>query len=557
VELQTGTDASSFAKKLNSWQRNHFTIPYQKQFGKEVQYFDFNKLNWYIRPLAECHYSAAEPWGHYTNLTHIYVLLTIALVILMTTIFNYILLAISSSHKRHQEFSIKKILGANKVSLAIQFWIEAQIILLSSSLLGLITSHLISPFLSSLTGTEFRLTYLSWTDIFIIVLLFSLLLSIVASIYPSLLIMKLNPAVSIKRNGTFKMNPSFGRIMTVFQFTSSIILICCALAINLQVNYVTTYNLGFLKDGIVMVKNQSFDLNFIKKADAHFKEFARRSRYISLYSPINGSLTGDFALKNVVSINDKEQAVTEIQVGLDYFNMLSIPFIGGRSFSSSFTTDTSTSRPVSVVNESLFKLLGKDARIGVFNKELGSTVIGVTRDYRFDKLSENIQPLEHRLVNGYVEYYMFKYQGNTIREAIAGLKNEWQSLTELYPFEYTFMDESIASMYQEEQRSRKLIQYACLFAALIACMGLFGLSSVTVGNHKKDIAIQRVFTPGGAIHTDSNANCLYFAYPLATGVHCPNLFGTIRFPDCCGGCPCDSYPFNLLFHLISSSVKSH
>jgi putative ABC transport system permease protein len=113
------------------------------------------------------------------------------------------------------------------------------------------------------------------------------------------------------------------------------------------------------------------------------------------------------------------------------------------------------------------------------------------KDYHFETLSKQIEPEEHVLGNNYEMIFLFKIKPGHMPQAITEIGREWKSITD-YPFEYTFLDETIAKMYEADQRWEKTIQYSSLFAIFIACMGLFGLSAINAINRTKEIGIRKV-----------------------------------------------------------------
>jgi len=136
--------------------------------------------------------------------------------------------------------------------------------------------------------------------------------------------------------------------------------------------------------------------------------------------------------------------------------------------------------------------LGKEAKLGVYNETIRSTIIGVVKDYHFETLSKKIEPEQHVLARGYVGSFLFKIKPGQMQHAIAGIKKEWKEITGNYPFEYSFLDRDIAKMYEADIRGQKTIQASCFFAILIACMGLFGLSAINAANRTKEIGIRKV-----------------------------------------------------------------
>ena len=176
--------------------------------------------------------------------------------------------------------------------------------------------------------------------------------------------------------------------------------------------------------------------------------------------------------------------------------MLGLTFVQGRPFSRDFASDTSSKIRPSIVNETLFNLLGKNAKLGVYNEAIRSTIIGVVKDYHFESLSKKIEPEQHVLAKSYESTFLFKIRAGKTKETIARIEKEWKQITSNYPFDYTFLDESIAQMYKPEMQWQEIIRTSCLFAIFIACLGLFGLSAINAVNRTREIGIRKVLGAG-------------------------------------------------------------
>jgi putative ABC transport system permease protein len=128
----------------------------------------------------------------------------------------------------------------------------------------------------------------------------------------------------------------------------------------------------------------------------------------------------------------------------------------------------------------------------VYDTSISQTIIGVVKDYNFESLSKKIEPEVHRLTRGWAGDFLFRVRAGKVPGTIAALGAEWKRITNNYPFEYSFLDESIARMYAADQRWQKAMTASCGFAILISCMGLFGLAAINVVNRTKEIGIRKV-----------------------------------------------------------------
>src|ERR1700722_2436899 len=490
IELNPGVDAAQFENKMNEWVKKYFVAPFVSDFGKYYKDYDFGKYRWHLRPLADCHYNVSNPWGHYTDAKNIYQLVCLVIIILLIASLNYILLTISNAAARAQEVGVRKAMGANRRKIILQFWVETQIIVIIAVIVGLLLSQLLIPLFNAAINTQLNFRDISWKEILSAAVILSFLLGIIAGYYPALMISKMKPVSILKSFQTFKINPRFSKVLVVLQYTACVVFMISAFVINKQMQFINNKDLGFDKEQIVMINNPVFDFDFSKRLRERLSDFAKTQPFILQFSAMNGRIDGA-GNHNSFKLNGEDKWLTQMQIDYNYFKILGLHFVMGRPFSESITSDTSRVVRASVVNETLFNMLGKDAKLGVYNEAIRSTIIGVVKDYHFASLTQKIEPEQHVLGKFYFTY-LFKIKAGQMQPAIAKIEKEWKTITNNYPFEYTFLDQTIAKMYEADTRWQKTIQASCFFAILIACMGLFGLSAINAINRRKEMGIRKV-----------------------------------------------------------------
>lgn len=493
IELADDANVLQFEKKLNVWVKSYFA-DYFKAFtdaGANIKTEDINKFRWYLRPLANCHYNVSNPWGHYTNEKNIYQLACLVIIILFIASLNYILLAVSNASSRSQEVGVRKVMGANRRAIIMQFWIETQVVVILSVLAGLLLANILLPLFNYVMNTQLNFSYFSIKEIALASVLLTLILGILAGYYPALLISKMKPVTIIKSFQTFKVNPSFSRILVITQYTACVVLMIAAFVITKQMQYISNKDLGYDKEQILMVENPTWDDAFTKKVHERLSTFVQSVPAILQFSGMNGSLDGSGNTSGF-KVNDEQKFLKQLTVDYNYFEMLGLKFVNGRPFSKDISSDSSTAVRSCVVNETLFDMLGKTAKLGEYNEPIDARIIGVVKDHNFESLSQKIQPQQYRLAGKYIGSFMFKIKRGETQETLAKIEKEWKDITQNYPFEYTFLDQTIAKMYESEMRWQNVIQASCFFAVFIACMGLFGLSAINAMNRTKEIGIRKV-----------------------------------------------------------------
>lgn len=486
AELAGGVSVPAFEKQLLPWIRSYFN-----EYYSDFDVKDRESFHWHFRPLAEAHYNASGDWGHYTSSRNIYQLACLVLVILLIASLNYVLLTVSNAAARSQEVGVRKVMGAGKRGIILQFWVETQVIVVIAVVIGLSLALILLPFFNQIMGEELRFADLPGWETGLTAVVLSIGLGLLAGYYPALLLSRMRAVSVIKSFRTFKVNPRFSRILVVVQYTACIVLMMAAFVIDRQMRYVSNKDLGFDKEQVLLVENPSYDGDFTRRVRERLGAFAQTDPDIVGYAGMAGSLDGG-GNDNGFKLNGDQYWLRQVSVDYNYFNFLGLKFVQGRPFSPDIRMDTSAKIRPSVINETLFKLLGKDAQLGVYNKTIRSTIIGVVKDYHFESLSKTIMPEQHVLLGGYQRYFMFKVRAGKTREVVERLGKEWRQITGSYPFDYTFLDEAVAAMYKPEMRWQSAIRNASLFAIFISCLGLFGLSAINAANRTKEIGIRKV-----------------------------------------------------------------
>jgi putative ABC transport system permease protein len=485
LELKNGVSPSAFEAKLNGWMKGYFA-DYINMFQGDAKH-----THWYLRPLVDCHYVLAGGWGHYTDKKSLYQLACLVIIILLIASLNYVLLTISRASARSQEVGIRKVMGANRKSVVIQFWVETQVLVVISVIFGLLLSLFLLPFFNRILGTNILYIDFSIVPIALSGITIAFVLGLLSGYYPALILSRMPPVSVLKSNKTFKINPGFSTALVILQYTVCVILMSSAIIINRQMHFLNTRDLGFNKEQVLMVENPTYDAEFSRKVKERFYSFSRTQPYIVQYSGMIGGLDGT-GNTNGFQLEGKQHWRKQLVVDYNYFEMLGIPFVQGRGFSRLYPSDTTGKIRPAVVNETLFRELGKTAKLGAYNEALGETIIGVVKDYNFETLSNKIIPEDHVLAKDLVMQFMFKIQAGHMQEAITNIEVEWKNMAGDYPFKYSFLDQTIAKMYESDTRWQNIMQAACFFAIFIACLGLFGLSSITAANRFREIGIRKI-----------------------------------------------------------------
>lgn len=438
----------------------------------------------------------AEPNG---DIKRVYIFSAIALFILLIACINYMNLSTARSAIRAREIGIRKVIGARKRELILQFLGESVLICWIAIVLAFGLTWLLLPLLNNVAGKAITIgVLLSW-KVIIPLLLTPFIVGILSGIYPALFMSSFQPVKTLK--GLFKVQGSsisFRKVLVVAQFSISIILIITTMIVFQQLNYMQKKSLGFDKDKVVTMsytnevskQYDAFRTELLQSSD--FKNITRSSRIPTgrLLDNMGAStLSGD----SMVPVSTDIKYVTS---DYDFISTFGIPLKAGRYFSRDYGTDTASF----VINEAAVKALnwkGPQAAIGkdfVYGGNKGH-IIGVLNDFHFESMHQAIVPMVFLMLPPRQQYYnnfSVKISGNNISAAMGKLENTWKKYFPETPFDYTFLDENFDKLYESEQRQATLFtSFACI-AIFIACLGLLGLSAFAISQRIKEIGVRKV-----------------------------------------------------------------
>jgi len=442
-----------------------------------------------LLPVSKLHLYNVEAKNQ--RIQYVYIFSLIALLILLVACINYMNIATSMSMRRSREIGLKKVVGAIRHQLTLQFLAEAFLQAFIAMLLAMMLVELARPFFNQLSGKEIFIPYAStW---FIPVLLgLVLLTSLLAGAYPAFLMSSFKPVSAFKGNlVSGKGQAHFRKILVIFQFAISIALIISTLFIYLQLKYINTTDLGFEKDNIMYAylnddiskKYDSFRAELMK--NPNIENVCRTSQ---LPNNISYGMRGiDWVGKE----GDELSSFTFASVDFDFFETTGIKINEGRAFSREYGTDSSHY----IMNEATIKMIAYDNPIGrQFSAEdEGGKIIGVVKDFHSKPLTQDIDPLFFIMNPEYYVYVMIRIRPENIEETTKYIETVWNNFTSLYVFESRFFNFRIDNEYRQESRNGRLALSFTIIVIIITCMGLFGLASHTAQRKTKEIGVRKVF----------------------------------------------------------------
>jgi len=492
VLLREGVRAADLEKK--------FQPMLKQQLGED---YGTEEFNMYLQPLTAIHLDNSLPSGiqPISNPKYSYILATIGILILLVACINFITLSVGRSTTRALEVGVRKAMGAERKQLIRQFWGEALLVTMISVIIGLVAAFvLLGPF------NQLINRHLVFHVDLLLTAFCTLLLAIVAliaGIYPAVILSGFNPIEVLK--GKLKMKDAglFRKGLIIGQFVVSIVMIICTLVIRNQMAYLQNKDLGYKKDQVIIVPTNKRRIEGYPLARLYKTELLK-------YSEVSAACVSMYSFSETPWVgfgysDDKKNYHTfqYNEIDASFIQTMQIPIVQGKTFSPENTADTNNSI---LVNETLLKDYGIKDPIGKRFGKYSQQIIGVTKDFNYESLHTKIKPLvlslkydtiarqssDVNFANSPQPRISVRMKGGNIQNNINILKKAWQAIAPNQDFEFHFLDESLASAYEEEQKSATVVKIASGLSIFIACMGLFGLATLTVTRRTKEIGIRKV-----------------------------------------------------------------
>ncbi len=485
--LNEGIEIKSLQESLNSYILDEIS-------GANLKNSD-NYDRYYFQALEDIHLHSGLSYELQTNgnILYVYILTTVAVLILLLAIINFANLASVRSIERLNEIGIRKVLGAEKKQVINQFLAEAFFQTVVAVFIGITILFLAVPAINSFTKASISSASLINSDVILLIISLSVFIALSAGSYPAFYISKFNPARIIKKQISAKPHHgNFRKILVSVQFILSTCIIAGTLVVISQLDFIKNKNLGFDKEHVLIVKNLSSvrsQLNTFKNEITSQSGVVDASAVQTLPSYEFDSTI--FGLEQPA--NYKESSLTYNFIDEKFVDVLKLNVIEGRNFSKEFSTDSLSF----LINESAAKAFGWDNPIGKklgFGKsvELDGPVIGVIEDFNFRSLHKSIEPIIFPYLRWSPNYFAVRLQPGSMAEHISRIEEIWKKYVPNRPFEYTFLDEQFAGLYQSETNMANVLSAFALISIFIASIGLYGLSSIIVKQRYKEIAVRKV-----------------------------------------------------------------
>ena len=484
ILVKENTNHESLQTKINSLMQKE-TAELKKSAGFE--------LDVVLQPLKDIHLKSnlpSEMDNTNGDINNIYIFIAVAFLILLIACCNFINLSTARSLNRSKEIGLRKVIGASRKQLITQFIGESILFSILASILSIILVMICMPFFNKTLGTSISLSLnLIWLYCIIIISV-----GVFAGLYPAILMSSFSPIQSLKGKISHGLSDIiFRKGLVIFQFTIAIILIIGVSIILQQLYFIQNKNIGLNRNQVVTIDLMG---NALKKPDMLLKELLKNSHVV------NGSLNS-FSFNGIGNVTVLPEGYSEDEITTsnvifadeNFLKTFEIPLVAGRNFSNAITSDKDDAF---LMNEAAIKEFGWKTPNEALNKKVfwagrkNGKVIGVIKDFNFSSLREGIKPLIIHIFPEGIGGLSLRLKTENISNSMKEIETTWKGITNENQFDYKFEDEQFKSQYRSELNMKTVLGIFTFLSILVACLGLFGLSSFTIKQRFKEIGIRKV-----------------------------------------------------------------
>jgi putative ABC transport system permease protein len=503
-KLKPGSDAAAMEAKIPKVVDVYAAAQIEKNLGKS--WADYSKegngYRYFLQLLPDIHLDPINLEGQMKpggNRTSVYIMISVAILILLIACINFMNLATARSAERAREVGVRKVMGSFKEQLVTQFLTESFVLSAIGVMLAVMIIYFILPFFNDLTEKQLAIPFDTTT--LIILFLLTVVVGLMAGIYPSFMLSSFNPVVVMKGNFTGHSKGKWIRNgLVIFQFWISIILMIGTMVIQQQMKFMSEKSLGFDREQVLVVE-KGFSLQ-PQMMTTLIEEIKRL--------PEVESAAGSFAMParegDFFGIQFQPEGSSEILttksmvIGDGLGETLGLQLIEGRWFSK----ETNDSLSV-MLNESAVNVMGLENPIGrklidiqerpEGNVSVPYTITGIVKDFNFISLRDKVTPLviqSNEAFGGAGQYVIARIKAGQIPSAIQSIETKWKELVPDQSFKFSFLDQNINAQYKSEQQSGKLFAIFSGLAIFVSCIGLFALSAYITNLRTKEIGVRKV-----------------------------------------------------------------
>jgi len=473
-------------------------------------------ISFHFQPLLRLHLNPKLDGEMVPSSDPIYsiILSAIAFAVLVIACINFMTLAVGRSGTRAREIGLRKVLGAQRGRLMMQFWGESLLMSIGALVLGVILTEALLPKFNDLAQKHLTLSMILDFKLLAVLIGLTLLTAFMAGIYPALLLSKRSPVEAMLGEVLRGRKNRIVQGLVVFQFVISVFLIAGTFIMSSQMDYVGGAYLGYDREHVVLFptgteqedaasllerfRSRVARLPSVVDVTGYTYQFGESWLYLSAEEEGWNALIGEniTAPGYASKLSDDSYYFYMNWIDPHFIPTMGINVVDGRNFSDDYLSD---SNDAIIINQTALREFGLDDAVGQkLPKGFGSaTIVGVVEDFHFYPLQRSIEPLVLHMPRhddmSSVRYIAVRISGEGIPATLSMLEHAWSEASNGMPFDYKVLDDEVNSQYVAEQRWKRIVEYSSILSVLITCLGLFGLTSLSVAKRTREVGIRKTF----------------------------------------------------------------
>ncbi|MFC0771782.1 ABC transporter permease [Terrimonas alba] len=496
ILLKKNADINQLRSKMPAFVTKYMMIEAVK--GNNIQF------TLELQPLTSIHLNSHLSYelGENRDVKYIYVLSIVGLLIFIIAFINYINITTARASVRLREVAVRKIIGSSKKNLVGLFLVESVITILSAACISMLLVALVMPLFNEVAAKQFFVWQFGTIRTIAYMLGFAILAGLLGGWYPAFFLSRFKTIPALKNQlGDVKGQTFFRKSLVMFQFAVTVIMITASLIIYLQLNYVLNTDLGFNKKQMLTFH---LDSREVRQRASALRTALLQSPMVkavaSAGSPIGNNNIGmmDYSVEKNGVLDEHSNLAYGLTIDADFIPAMQIKLVEGRNFSKDIPSDSGQV----MVNETFVKRQGWASAMGKrISRGADSTgkihyanIIGVVKDFHIYSLQHKIETLIMELPRKATDQYdmYVRLDEHHLAQSLDFVEQTFRKFDAASPFVSRFLDENFADQYRAEEKQGQVLLGFTILTIVIACLGLFGLITFTVGKRVREIGIRKV-----------------------------------------------------------------
>jgi ABC-type antimicrobial peptide transport system permease subunit len=456
----------------------------------------------------------------------VYIFTLIAIFVLLIACFNFINLSTAKASTRGKEIGIKKVAGADQMSMIIQFMLESLLLVAVALIFALLLVGLSLGLFNTISGKSFTLANLFQLKFILNFIVVGILAGFISGIYPAFYLSSFKPVAVLKgENISGKSSGRLRKVLVVVQFTMSILIAIVSLFAFMQMRFLQEKDLGFDKDNLICIQMaEGMKPKYYSLKNELLKEAGIEGVTAARSNPVRiGSNSGGAWWEG--KDPDKTVLIGTNTVDYDYLKTMKMELASGRDFSREYVGDLAKDTIGNfLLNEEAIKATGLTDPVGKSFNFMGirGRIVGVLKDFHFKSAEQPIEPIAFALTEPrFLNVILIRIPGGNTMVSLKTIEKVWNEVIPEYPLDYSFVDEDYDSLFRAQTRLTTLLKYFTVLALIIACLGLYGLSSYSAERRTNEVGIRKVMGAGSLTVMYSLSKEFLYLVLISIGIAIP------------------------------------